>query len=360
MFEYFLFLFFAIFLSMVFNQKNYNIYVIIVSFFLGVLAFFMEVSPASDLTRHYSYVEMFRNHVVSISYILERLNPVTMLYFGLFSFFPENNFLPAISTFLNYFFMLKLAVKACDDAKMPKKLYTICFAIILLSYNFYVMCNSIRMWLVFSIFFYTLYDEVIRRNKKIIAWIIYLILVLFHYGTLILIASRILAMLLKQIKKMNLLQFMGLVICASLGVVFLNTDYFSIYIMDKIIGYAEYTTRGTWQSIIGLVRIGMVCSLIVPVFKTVNEQYKEYLYVIISMCLATLILYKNYVMILRFGDAVIAASSIPIVCYYGKGLVNSKKNRYIFTLPQCVLWGGAILSYVAISFFDYQQFFFHI
>ena len=360
MLEYLLFLVFAILLSMLFKPRKYGMYIVIVSLCLGILAFNMEVLPASDLTRHYSYVDMFRYHEVGLSYALERLNPVTMLYFWLFSFLPDNSFLPAISTFLCYYFMLKLAVKACDDAKMPKSVYITCFSIILMSYNFYVMSNSIRMWLVFSIFFYVLYDDVVRGRKRIVVWIIYLVLVFFHYGTLILLASRILAMILKNIKKLNILQFVGLILCACIGVAFMSTDYFSIYIIGKIIGYAEYTTRGTWQSIIGLVRMGMVCGLIIPALRNVNEKYKEYLYVIIGVCLATLILYKNYVMILRFGDAVIAASSIPIVCYYKKCLLNTQRNKNVLTIPQCFLWGGAILSYGAISFFDYQYLFFNI
>lgn len=320
----------------------------------------MEVSPASDLTGHYSYVDMFRSHEVSLSYALERLNPATMLYFWLFSFLPDNSFLPAISTFLCYYFMLKLAVKVCNDAQMSKSVYVTCFSIILMSYNFYVMSNSIRMWLVFSIFFYVLYDDVVRERKRIVIWVIYLVLAFFHYGTLVLIASRILAMALKSIKKLNVLQFIGLVVCACIGVAFMNTDYFSIYIMDKIVGYTEYTTRGTWQSIIGLVRMGMVCGLIIPVIRKVNEKYKEYLYVIIGICLATLILYKNYVMILRFGDAVIASSSIPIVCYYKNYFLNIRRNRATLTISQCFLWGGAIVSYCAISFFDYRYLFFNV
>ena len=66
MFEYFLFLVFAILLSMLFKPQRYGTYVVIVSFCLGILAFNMEVSPASDLTGHYSYCLLYTSNAVVI------------------------------------------------------------------------------------------------------------------------------------------------------------------------------------------------------------------------------------------------------------------------------------------------------
>lgn len=358
MLVYLIFVMVSLLIGLCIKKKCFGVYIFILAIGLAFLAFNMDVHPKSDLVNHYNRMELFRSNEITIQDMLKKLNAGTHLLFWLLSFFPINAYLQAFSVFVCYMLMFRLAYNVCKDNDAPKAVYLLCIMMILLSYNFYVMANSIRMWLVFSAFFYLLYNEIIRKKKKLLVWIGYIALVLFHYGALFLLVGRMVAIAYSSVKKMTLPKWIILVICGIGGIVFLCSSYFSTYVVAKIQDYSVYATRGTWQTIIGFVRISTVCILIKKTFKKVDENYREFFVVLLFVCAIPVLLFTNYVLILRFGDAVIAASSIAIVLSNKvSGYPRISMSR--MSLSNFLIMVCMFICFVAFAVFDYRYLIFN-
>lgn len=343
----------SVLLGLFVKKKHFNIYIISLALGLAFLAYHLYVLPGSDLVNHYNRMNLFRTNQISIIDMLNGLNPGTHLYFWFFSHLPNDAYLQAISVFISYVLMFRLAYNVCCDNDAPKPVYLLCTTVVMTSYNYYMMVNSIRMWLVFSVFFYLLYNEIVRNKNKIAIWIGYVILVLFHYGALLLIAGRMVALLGMSIKRMTFAKVAMLVLCGMVAIVFLNSSFFSSLVLSKVDDYSSYLTRGTWQTIIGFVRILVVCLLILHSFKKVNFRYKEYFLTVLSLCAIPLLMFTNYTLILRFGDAVIATASVAIV-------VSNKNNAYrglrfnSLSLMNTVVLICSAICLISFSLFDYR------
>ncbi len=339
------------------SKQLLKLYIFLLAVGLAVLAYHMEVLPESDLANHHDWIESFREKKLSILYPFSRLNIGSFLYFWLLSFLPDNNYFQAISVFICYILMFSLAYRVCKDNDAPKSVFLVCIATILTAYNFYLMANCIRYWLVFSVFFYLLYNELIRKKSKLLIWAGYVLLVFFHYGALLLIAARIVALVListKNLRKVKFTDFILLAIC-GVGVVFLlRSSFFSTTITEKIEGYSTYDTRGTWQTVIGFFRVSTVCVLICHAFKTVDDRYKEYLIAVLCICAIPVFGYNNYTLILRFGDAVIATASVAIVlsskASTHQDITLRKMTLYNILLVMCMM-----VCFAAFIMFDYQH-----
>lgn len=339
------------------SNQMFKLYIFLLSLGLAVLAYHMDVLPESDLANHHGWIDLFRREKITFSYSFSRLNAGSFVYFWLLSFLPDNNYFQAISVFICYILMFSLAYQVCKDNDAPKSVFWVCVAAILTAYNFYMMANCIRYWLVFSVFFYLLYSELVGKKSKLPIWAGYVLLVAFHYGALLLVAARIVALVVNNTKNPRKVKLTNLVLLAACGVgavLLLKSSFFSTAITEKIQGYATYDTRGTWQTIVGFLRVITVCVLIYHGFKTADDKYKEYFIAILCICAIPVLDYNNYTLILRFGDAVIATASVAIVLSdkisAHPGIALNRMNLYKLLLFACMA-----ICFAAFIMFDYQH-----
>ncbi len=339
------------------SNQMFKLYIFLLAVGLAILAYHMDVLPESDLANHHGWIDLFRRNEISSSYSFSRSNIGSFLYFWLISFLPDNNYFQAISVFICYILMFSLAYQVCKDNDAPKSVFWVCIAAILTAYNFYMMANCIRYWLVFSVFFYLLYNELVRKKSKLLIWAGYILLIFFHYGALLLVAARIVALVListKNLRKVKFTDLILLAICGVSAVFLLKSSYFATTITEKIQGYSTYETRGTWQTIVGFLRVITVCVLIYHAFKTADDKYKEYFIAILCVCAIPILDYDNYTLILRFGDAVIATASVAIVLS-SKASTHQEITLRKMTLYDILLVMCMMVCFAAFIMFDYQH-----
>lgn len=346
MFYYIAVLGIAIILNPFFKKENYRIYGVVITVMLAFLAYHIEVLPTSDLTRHFSNIDMYRsmNFTKALSVCLSKDNPMTHIVFFIFSRFEDDRIFPAVMVFISYLLMINLICNACEDMKLEKNIYNLCLAFLLLNYNFYLLTNAIRMWFVFSVFFYCLYEESVRKKHRIFCWIIYCLLVLFHYASLILVLCRFVSFVTKGSlsSSRKLLISILAVIALVLIVLYISTTDFSIFVMEKIDSYEEYSKRGTWQTIAGWIKILMVVLMIISVRRFKENPNSYYNLTILLVFILNISQISNYQMVLRFSDGMMACASV-ILCQYmiKKTAANSK---------DITVYDGAIFLGTAVNF----------
>ncbi len=338
----------AVILNPFFKKENYRIYTFIIALIFSFLAYHIDVIPASDLTRHYINIDNYRNFdfLKGITVAFSKDNPLTHFVFFVFSRFEDKSMFPAIMVFISYFFMFKLLCNVCDDLNVDKKTYNFCIAFFLLNYNFYLLTNAVRMWFVFSVFFYCLYEESVRKKHRILCWITYVLLIFFHYGSLILVMCRFVSFVTKGSlsSSRRLLISIFSIIALGLIVLYISTSDFRVFVMEKIDSYEEYSKRGTWQTIAGWIKMLMVVIAIIPIRHLKENPNSSYNLTVLLIFAINLTQTQNYQMVLRFSDGLIACASV-IICQY---LTNNKtKQIKDMTIYDGVLVLGTIVNFMA-------------
>lgn len=358
MIKYFIALVLSLLVCCLFGNKKRNVCAISIAFFMAILAFSMEVVDTSDLNRYYDYLDYYRGCSIqeAFSFAILKNNPFHHLIMMMFSNFSNNQMFPAIMTFVIYFLTVKLAGNVCDDNKLDRRVYVISVAFILLNLNFILVSNVIRIFFVFAVFFYCLYEESVRKNHKVICWIVYFLLVFYHYAALILIIARILGSIVNNASpnRSKIMYKAILLVSLVLGLAILFNTPLGSYVINKINGYTDYTTRGYWQTIVGWMQFAMVLCMLASNRKSKTESEGTYVSTIIMLFLVNLIMYSNYQMILRFGNAMAMCSCVPIALLYRSEpfVFNLRKCR-IFEIVACM---GSLIVFAYTMVFYYHVF----
>lgn len=338
------------------GKKRYNIFCVIASIIFGYLALHMLYTPESDLHRHISRIQWYKNmgFVQSLLFSLKQDNVLTHVSYSFATIFNNEQMYSACFVFFTYFLIFKLINNVCSDYKISKKIEFILILYILTNFNYFMLANSIRMWFVFAAFFYLLYEESCRNKKRVLCFVCYVLLVLFHYSALILLLVRLLSfIILKYRNAFNGIFFTILsIVVGGVGIYVLRKTNLGSLIENKIINYSNYSIRGTWQTISGWFKILII---VFPLIFNSRLRKKGLVipnYILLSLLLINIIQYENYQMVLRFGDAFAIASPLVLVPYYvNKNKVFSLKRLDIY---EFIFLIGAVCNFLLILIFCYN------
>ncbi len=340
-----------------FGEKHRRLCAFIIGLLMAILAFTMDVHPLSDLNRYYFYLDFFRNKSFgeSLLFSITRNNPLHYISVMLCSRFSNNQMYTAIITYITYFLVVKLVGNVCNDCSLTKKHYLVSVSFILLNLNFFLVANVVRIFLVFAVFFYCLYEEGIRKKHRILCWIIYLLLVLYHYAMLILIVARIISIIMQANRTLWEIIYKTIIILIVLvGCAILINSPLGGYIIGKIIDYSDYTVRGTLQTIIGVIQFVMVGTMIFSTQSNFSLNIKPYKLTLIALIGINLFTLGNYQMILRFGNAMIMSASVLYMCLYQRdGNSFSFYNLRVFEFATCI---GTVLVFAYTMIYYYYTF----
>ncbi len=176
------------------SRKNFYICTVIIFTFLG---FFVAPGQGMDLQRHYETLDAIRSvglsRMVATNYngfgdqVLHL--PVYALFFALVTQFPFNEMLLALTYAGVYgcqMAILKMSVKDFSLTKLSEKMG---YMFILCMTNAF-SATGIRNMLAFAVFALFFYLEEIRHKYKKTAWVVYLLLCLFHDSVIALVLMR--------------------------------------------------------------------------------------------------------------------------------------------------------------------------
>lgn len=192
--------FLSYFIVFPFVPKKYlRYYFFIVSITLAMLAFFVVPDSSMDLYRYYDIINYYKEFTVkNINFILE-FEPLSILYFFFISRLPDERIFSFINIFIIYGFSTDLIYKHAKRYDLSKNAILISFIFLLFSVSFYLVVSTVRSALVFVLFIYFLYLELVEKKYTRFCWFIYILLCLFHSSAFFLLIIRILLPLKKKI-----------------------------------------------------------------------------------------------------------------------------------------------------------------
>lgn len=341
--------------SQVVKRKYLPIYGFICALILSYISFHIEIIPESDLYRHIGQIKLYSSQGLQWAINNGRFqqNPGTQLTFWLLSFLKDYRYVPAIISFIAYGLMYNLIIKIYFDFKYSKKwlMYTMTFAGV--CFNYYLLIYAVRMWLVFIVFGYCMYEECVRKKRKALCWSIYVMLIFYHYASLILVMGRVICMLLKPTKnKKEFIKRSIAIICIVLCMMYIWNNYIGTVVLKKIASYESYEVRGKWQVLNAVVRlIGVFCIVLYQKMKHNKEELSIYynflLYIIIFMILK----FGNYQVVLRFADCLVVMS----LAVLPNGNKIGSNKRLTITISQATICLMIISSIVYSVLFDFRN-----
>lgn len=334
------------------SDKKLRLWGIIISAFFAFLAFHVNVLPESDLFRHMAEIDYYREYGFDFAFSLNRLgkNPLTAVLFWLFSFLPDNRWMPAIMTFIFYILIYNLAVNVYIDRQFSRSWLRQCLLFSFICVSFFYMVNTIRMWVVFAIFAFCFYEETIRQRKKIFCWCIYLILVFFHYAATILLICRTVVALFSGAQ--SVLKKVLMFVMAIVGGYLIMQTSLGTTIQEKVLNYSMYTTRGTWQTLDCWMKI--IASIIIIGYGLLNNRTYKGKLVYASLCILiffiVLVQFSNYQITLRYSDCLIILS----IAMFPERVRKMHEPITVISCPQAVMLFTCLCHILYVLFFDYR------
>lgn len=340
-----------------FGERHRRLCAFSIGIFMAIMAFNMDVHPSSDLNRYYYYLDFFREMTWSECWLFSIVsnNPIHYISLLLCSRLPNNQLYTAIITFIDYFLIIKLIGNVCDDRALNKRYYLSSILFVLLNLNFFLVSNVIRIFLVFVVFFYCLYEESVRKRHKVICWIVYVVLVFYHYAMILLVVARIFAAFMKStLTRRGFAYKIFIVLLAIAGCIILFRTSLGGYITDKIIDYSDYSVRGTWQTIMGTIQFIMVGTMLFFAPNDLELGIKSYKLTIVALFIINLLSLNNYQMILRFGNAMVISSPVlHMYLYKSNDNCNALNRLRIFEFVNCV---GTLIVFTYTMVYYYHTF----
>jgi len=192
--------------------KNLKAYFVLSAIILSAAFFFYDPPVTEDLYRYY---QLFDN-VKALSlkkYLAQEYNTQDWLINHMLNDYKESawffsatlfvlsrtgirEIMPFVFSLLTYIPMFMLVYHVCKDNKFSKLTACLCFVMILACIDFRLV-SCLRNLSAYSIFAYTLYEDAIKKRKKIWCVFMYFIACGLHMSCLPLVLMRILAAFLK-------------------------------------------------------------------------------------------------------------------------------------------------------------------
>lgn len=352
-------LFFMIFII---KKKYLKIYFIFVSIILAIIAFNFEPPKGYDLVRHYSMLENCRQY--GWEYIINHRDystlPVGAIYMYAISLLGNNGFLPAITSFITYMSVFIVMYKFCEEKKYTKESIIFAFFTFVAVFNYVGLISGIRNNLCLALYFYFLYNDLVKNKNVIVSMIAYVVLAFIHPSIFVLIFIRLLLYL--KNRKVSLLIKIGLLSWSLLKNLILGflANFTSISIINLIVQKMNSYTVEEAMAVANVplytfvyCTIDIVLLLIFLKYKRNSQEdanlQKYNKFVTYMFCFVFGAIYE-YHFFVRMSNFLLMLNLIPIIYLFSKkSIINSKYN-----IPNSILKIMLIVEIVAFLIFFFM------
>lgn len=335
-----------IFLFPFVSKKNLKIYFFIVALIMSIISFHFDPPTDFDLYRHYENLENFRTYGWDFANSTRIFNslPVYAIYFYLISLLPLNGFLPGITVFITYYLLFCLIYKISKYCCNVSKIYIMMtFIFVMFATNYVYVVSSIRNLLALSIFSYFLFIDLVEQKNKVICFMVYIMLCLFHSSISVLLAFRILIYLYKKVTKVALkliFLFWSFFLPIILDNINLFTGQYFNILSQKIETYSagdRYNLNVLLYNLVLVLIVAITIYIYIKKNKYKNNyslQYVNYISLIIIFTLGSI---KQYDLFIRMAAFIVFSSPYYILMVFSfngnEELINeriSQKRKNIF------------------------------
>lgn len=335
-------------------KRYYRIIAFATVIVLAYMSFNIVVYEASDLASHHQQIDYYRSLGWSFAVDYDRLsgNVLTAVSYWLVSFLENDNWYQTIAIFIIYSCLFSLIWKVAEDNEYDNKWLCKTTLFVTLCFSYYLAIFAVRIWIVFAVLALCFYVDCVRNKHKLLCWSIYILCVLFHYATLLLLVSRIAIFFVSNSDKTfgRYVKLFCLSAIIGLVVYFTMQTNFATYLLDKAIGYDSYEVRGTWQTLNCWVRLVMVfvMALLYRKYNPYKTFGKNYALIVIFTFIIAVVQFSNYQITLRFADAVIAFSPLLVMPR------SVKTRRFVLSFTDVCMLGATTVNLVYNLIFDYR------
>lgn len=320
-------------------QKKLLTYYVFSAFLLGFLSYKYLPTVYEDLYRHLMMMDEITvggwNFVKKTHWFKQE--PVFMVYAYLVSFLKQNSYLPAITVFITYYLSFSLIYKMLKKYHIPKVVANLSYFFLLSALSLLSVMSGIRNMLAFSIFAYTLYNDLVEKKYRLLAYFIYISLLFVHASVSILLFLRLVINIKNKMFRNTLsivLLLWGLVSdwISSILILFDNI-YLINLINQKVISYSNGGSQYVYSTaLIRTLSLGVLFLIIVidlpNIKKIIPQLYDYYQYILLSMSfvVGSFFQYDIFVRTIAF---LILSSPIIICPFYTTNFKTNKQHQFV-------------------------------
>ena len=339
------------------RRKTYLIYSIAFIAVLSWLSFNVNTNPAWDVYRHLETIKLYKH--VGINWVLENrmdLNPLTHLYFYLFTF-TDGRYFPATTVFITYFIPFYLVYKSANRYNLSQTNVFIITFFLVSNLNYLLVVSNCRLYLLYALFAYFIYMELVETKFKIASWIFYFLAPFFHYGILPLICCRLILLFRKRYIVSDSV-IIAILLLLSIGYMYflplLNSSTMLDSVGDKLSNYQQYTVFGTWQYINSISCIMLVSYITYLCYKfSINNSF-----IFFVVCLAVFLIgqLSSYQLIYRSSNFYAMIAVVPFAFIQNN---ESRLMKYRYIIIYAILF-QSIYSFIYNFIYVYNRISFNL
>ena len=256
---YYVLLFFIVLL--IYNSKNkktVKIILIIYTLLLTIIAYFYNPSVTADLSRYFDSLEFYKkmNGITFLNYLKTSSTPLAIIYLKIVANMNNVHLLPAISTIIFYGIYFWILYHIVLKYKNSFKSLAIGILLLMISGKYMFLISGIRNGLAFILIIIGLYNEFIKNKSLLSNLPLYIMSILIHPSSFIIILIRLVFLLLEKndnIVKKIINLFVALIFSFLFCKVFPDIIDF---VFEKGLGYIEGDVYyNVWEQIISILTI---------------------------------------------------------------------------------------------------------
>ncbi|HPF83774.1 MAG TPA: EpsG family protein [Bacilli bacterium] len=211
------------------KEKHHKIYFLIIAFALAIIAYYFNPSSSDDLFRHHNDVITISNMSQTriFGYLIGSSEQLSFILKYLVGLTGNVDLLQFIITFISYIIMFYLIDDSSKKYNVSKITFIFITIFTAISFNYLTICSNLFNTLGLLVFSLGLYLEYNKENKKVLAYILYVISALIHFSLLFAIFILLLFKLLGEktnIKAIYLLLVIFLFIGPIIEFMYRNID----------------------------------------------------------------------------------------------------------------------------------------
>ena len=176
------------------KSKYRILYCVLLAIVFGVAGYcFKDPSTDPDIVRYIQILQQYRGKNLFDSFNLAYSNLFAVdIYFYIVSKLGDDQMLPAISCFIYYFIVFYIMQDYRSKVTIKNIDYVIFTSFVTCATIFCSIVNGIRWPLSFVFFIFAVYREIVQNKKNFWTWFLYVISILFHFSTIVLLIIRLL------------------------------------------------------------------------------------------------------------------------------------------------------------------------
>lgn len=224
---------------------------------MGYIAFYAESKYIGDLERYMEMLSSYRDipFIQCFDRIYSRLYVMDII-FWLCAKFSNPRMFVSVAAFILYFIVFYITFDFSKQSSLGKDNSRFLFLILVFMLPFYYFLSSTRSSLALIVGILAIYQDVYKNNKKPLVFILYVIPIMIHQASVVILLLRLLWFLPEKTRKIVTGIVIVLILMMGLGVFnfaegLIGYDLnFLTDALNKAIGYSAYGTEqySIWQT----------------------------------------------------------------------------------------------------------------